>query len=71
MDSKPLPDHKKSKEIFTFIFSRNADGFDKFEPMIIGKAAIRRPIKERTGRELGFAYQSTNRDWMTSSLFLE
>lgn len=75
------PDHgladKKSSGVkgqkvrLTYAFTANADGSEKLEPFIIGKAHKPRPFNKKTGPQLGFYYRSNAKAWMTTDLYQE
>ena len=52
---------KKNKTRLSIAFTCNADGSDRFEPLIIGHAAKPRCFKKRTGEQLGFFYRSNSK----------
>jgi hypothetical protein len=49
----------------------NADGSDKLEAFIIGKAKQPRAFQRRTARALGFLYRNNAKAWMTTILYQE
>ena len=55
----------------TYAFTVNADGSDKQEPFIIGKAKQPRSFQRRTARALGFLYRNNAKAWMTMVLYQE
>jgi hypothetical protein len=60
---------KGNKNRLTYVFTSNADGSDKLPPFIIRKAAQPRAFQKKTGRQLGFYYQSNAKAWMTAQLY--
>jgi DDE superfamily endonuclease len=60
----------KGKKIrLTYAFTSNADGSEKLQPFIIGKAARPRAFNKKTGKQLGFYYQNNAKAWMTTHLY--
>ena len=59
---------KVSKKRLTVLFTANADGSDKKEPIVIGKYANPRCFK---GKVLPCPYRANNKAWMTSTLWEE
>ena len=66
-----LPGRKKAKDRITVLPCSNADGIEKIELMIIGKALIPRVFKNKSGQELGLDYHANKKAWMTATLFFE
>ena len=69
-----LTDHKQSgvkgKKIrLTYAFTSNADGSEKLQPFIIGKAARPRAFNKQSGAQLGFYYRNNAKAWMTAHLY--
>ena len=62
---------KGKKVQLTFAFTMNADGTEKLEPIIIGKAKKPRAFNKKTGNKLGFYYRNNAKAWMTTSLYQE
>ncbi|KAF7334753.1 DDE-domain-containing protein [Mycena sanguinolenta] len=62
---------KGNKVRLTYAFTVNADGSDKLEPFIIGKAKQPRSFQRRTARALGFLYRNNAKAWMTTILYQE
>lgn len=60
---------KSVKNRITYAFTVNADGSEKKEPFIIGKAAQPRSFKKKTGAQLGFHYRHNAKAWMTTPLY--
>lgn len=67
----PTSGIKGSKKRLTFGFGANADGSDKLQPFIIGKAFKPRDFLKQTGEELGFYYRHNTKAWMTNEFFSE
>lgn len=66
-----LPGRKKAKERITFMPCANADGSEKLELMVIGKARNPRCFQKKSGQELGFDYHANQKAWMTTDLFFQ
>jgi DDE superfamily endonuclease len=69
-----ITDHKQSgvkgKKIrLTYAFTSNADGSEKLQPFIIGKAARPRAFNKQLGAQLGFYYCNNAKAWMTAHLY--
>ena len=69
-----LSDHKQSgvkgKKIrLTYAFTSNANGSEKLQPFIIGKAAWPRAFNKQSGAQLGFYYRNNAKAWMTAHLY--
>ena len=62
---------KKSKQWITILFGCNADGTEKLPLFFIGKAAKPWCFQQGTGKELGFYYRNSKKEWMTAVLFEE
>jgi DDE superfamily endonuclease len=62
---------KGSKVRLTYAFTINADGSDKLEPFVIGKAKQPRSFARRTAAALGFYYRNNAKAWMTTVLYRE
>jgi hypothetical protein len=62
---------KGQKVRLTYAFTANADGSEKLEPMIIGKAHKPRAFGKKTGSQLGFYYHNNAKAWMTADLYQE
>jgi hypothetical protein len=60
---------KGKKTRLTYAFTANADGSDKLEAFIIGKAARPRAFQKNSGAQLGFYYRSNAKAWMTAQLY--
>lgn len=71
IEKERLYGRKKMKDRITFLPFANADGTEKLELMIIGRAARPRPFKKKSGAQMGFDYYSNTKAWMTSALFHE
>lgn len=59
------------KERMNFMPCCDADGSERIELMIIGRAYRSRPFEGKTGLELGFDYHANKKAWMTTHLFFE
>jgi DDE superfamily endonuclease len=60
----------KGKKIrLTYAFTSNADGSERLQPFIIGKAARPRAFNKKTGKQLGFYYRNNAKAWMTTHLY--
>lgn len=68
---KKGPGVKGQKSRLTYAFTTNADGSEKLEPFIIGKAHKPRAFGKKTGSQLGFYYRNNAKAWMTSELYQE
>ncbi|KAF8232518.1 hypothetical protein L208DRAFT_1169826, partial [Tricholoma matsutake] len=55
----------------TYAFTSNADGSEKLQPIIIGRAHKPRAFQKKTGAQLGFYYQNYAKAWMTLALYQE
>ena len=69
-----LSDHKQAgvkgkKTRLTYAFTSNANGSEKLQPFIIGKAARPRAFEKKTGEQLGFYYRNNAKAWMTAYLY--
>ena len=53
----------------TYAFTTNADGSDKLQPFVIGKAAQPRAFQKKSGAQLGFYYRHNAKAWMTAQLY--
>jgi hypothetical protein len=62
---------KGIKKRITYALTTNADGTEKFPPLIIGKARRPRAFKKKTGAQLGFLYRNNAKAWMTTELYQE
>ncbi|SJL05224.1 uncharacterized protein ARMOST_08590 [Armillaria ostoyae] len=62
---------KGSKVCLTYTFTANADGSDKLEPFIIGKAKCPHAFNKKSGENLGFYYRNNAKAWMTTVLYQE
>lgn len=62
---------KGKKTRLTYAFTSNADGSEKLQPFIIGKAARPRAFNKKTGEQLGFYYRNNAKAWMTTYLYQE
>ena len=80
MDRMPpdrgLADKKSSgvkgrKVRLTYLFTSNADGSEKLQPLIIGKAKKPRAFQNKMGAQLGFYYRHNAKAWMTAHLYQE
>ena len=68
---KKGPGVKGQKSRLTYAFTTNADGSEKLEPFIIGKAHKPRAFGKKTGSQLGFYYRNNAKAWMTGDLYQE
>lgn len=69
-----LSDHKQSgvkgKKIrLMYAFTSNANGSEKLQPFIIGKASQPQAFNKKTGKYLGFYYQNNAKAWMMTHLY--
>lgn len=62
---------KGNKIRMTYALTSNADGSEKLQPFIIGKAACPRAFQRKTGEQLGFYYRNNAKAWMTGHLYQE
>ncbi|KIL60358.1 hypothetical protein M378DRAFT_187797 [Amanita muscaria Koide BX008] len=62
---------KGKKNRLTYAFAANADGSEKREPFIIGRAFKPKHFKNQTGDDLGFYYRNNAKAWMTALLYQE
>jgi hypothetical protein len=62
---------KGRKVRLTYAFTSNANGSEKLDPFIIGKAHRPRVFGRNTGPQLGFDYRSNAKAWMTAVLYQE
>lgn len=60
---------KGRKVRLTYVFTVNADGSEKEEPLVIGKAKQPRAFRKKTGAQLGFMYRNNAKAWMTAVLY--
>ena len=56
---------KGNKKWLTYAFMANADESEKLPTFVIGKAAHPHAFNKKTGKQLGFYYQSNAKAWMT------
>lgn len=68
---KQLMGRKKEKTRITFMPCANADGTEKVDLKIIGRARKPRAFQGKTGPELGFDYSHNAKAWMTSIIFFD
>ena len=68
---KPLSGLKGNKKRLTYAFMVNVDRSEKLPAFIIGRAAHPHAFNKKTGKQLGFYYQSNAKAWMTSVLYQE
>jgi hypothetical protein len=61
---------KRSKTRLSILFTCNADGSEKFEPLIIGKWKKPRCFKKPV-EDYGFYYRNNTKAWMTTVIFEE
>lgn len=72
LSSKPMPGKKKNLERITVCLCTNASGSKKLSPLIIGKHARPRCLKNiRNFNNLGISYKSNKTAWMTTTIFQE
>lgn len=69
--NKKGPGIKGQKSRLTYAFTSNADGSEKLEPFVIGKAHKPRAFGKKTGSQLGFYYRNNAKAWMTADLYQE
>ncbi|KIL66716.1 hypothetical protein M378DRAFT_74681 [Amanita muscaria Koide BX008] len=62
---------KGKKVRLTYALTMNANGSERLEPLIIGKACKPRAFKNKTGDDLGFYYRNNAKAWMTTGLYQE
>jgi hypothetical protein len=62
---------KGNKVRLTYAFTANADGSEKLEPFVIGKAKQPRCFLRRLAWDLGFLYRNNAKVWMTTILYQE
>ncbi|SJK97310.1 uncharacterized protein ARMOST_00562 [Armillaria ostoyae] len=62
---------KGSKVHLTYAFTANADGSNKLEPFIIGKAKRLHAFGRKFGNQLGFYYRNNAKAWMMTILYQE
>ncbi|THU88175.1 DDE-domain-containing protein [Dendrothele bispora CBS 962.96] len=62
---------KGKKVCLMYAFTANADGSEKLQPFVIGKAQKPRAFNKKTGAQLGFYYRNNAKAWMTTSLYQE
>ena len=62
---------KSRKVRLTYALTVNADGSEKLEPFVIGKAVKPWAFKRKTGEQLGFYYCNNAKAWMTGNLYQE
>lgn len=62
---------KGRKVHLTYALTTNADGSEKLEPFVIGKAYKPKPFGNKTGPQLGFYYRNNAKAWMTADLYQE
>lgn len=73
---RELSDRKRSgvkgrKVSLTYAFTANADGSEKLDPLIIGKAYKPHAFRNKTGAQLGFYYRNNAKAWMTTVIYQE
>ncbi|KAG0438188.1 Tigger transposable element-derived protein 6, partial [Dictyocoela muelleri] len=67
--TKNVHGRKKSKERITIGLGVNSTGSEKITPLIIGKSAMPRALKNINLKNLGIDYYSNKCAWMTASIF--
>jgi len=60
---------KGDKTRITYGLMANADGSEKWGPLVIGKYRKPRAFRKKDGRELGYDYYWNQKAWMTGSIF--
>ena len=60
---------ENDKTRMTIVFTCNATGTDRFEPLFIGQAAKPRCFEGKTGEEHGFWYFNNKKAWMLGTIF--
>lgn len=67
--TKPVKGKRKDKERITILLCTNATGTDKLKPLVIGKSANPRCLKNVRRENLGVKYEANKKAWMTSDIF--
>jgi DDE superfamily endonuclease len=62
---------KGRKVQLIYAFTTNADGSEKWQPLVIGKAKKPHAFQNKTGTQLGFYYRNNAKAWMTAILYQE
>ncbi|KAE9020906.1 hypothetical protein PR001_g12484 [Phytophthora rubi] len=65
------PGLKKDKTRITLALAANADGSERREPLIIGRAKRPHCFKGKDGSDLGFDYTRNRKAWMTKALYTD
>ena len=60
---------KGRKVRLTYALTTNAEGSEKLEPLIIGKAQKPRAFKNKSGAQLGFNYRNNAKAWMKTDIY--
>lgn len=60
---------KSDKQRLTYVFTTNADGSEKLQPLIIGKEKRPACFEHKSGEDLGFHYQNNLKAWMNTEIF--
>ena len=68
---KRNPGVKGRKVRLTYAFTINADGSEKLQPLVIGKAKKPRAFGRKSGAQLGFYYWNNAKAWMTTDIYQE
>jgi hypothetical protein len=69
LSNKKQAGFKGKKDRLTYVFTVNADGSEKQEPLVIGKAFKPRAFGNKTGTQLGFKYRNNAKAWMTMDIY--
>ncbi|KAG8921832.1 hypothetical protein FRC01_014867 [Tulasnella sp. 417] len=60
---------KADKQRLSYALTTNADGSDKFPPLVIGHAKCPCAFQKQSGKQLGFNYHWNKKAWMMGMIF--
>ncbi|KZO92661.1 DDE-domain-containing protein, partial [Calocera viscosa TUFC12733] len=67
--TKQLAGLKGDKWRLSYAFTTNADGSDRFNPLVIGRYQRPRCFRGHSGQDLGYNYFWNRKSWMKSDIF--